>query len=281
MRHLTGHEAAASGGTVYAQRWLPDDDAVGVVVILHGLAEHSGRYRALAQHLVARRYAVHTYDQRGHGHSAGTRAYVGRFEWLVADAAGQLAAARAAHPSVPVFLFGHSMGGAVALATAIAHPALADGLVLSAAAVGADPAVPRLQLLVGRLLSVIAPSTGILRLDASGVSRDPGVVAAYKNDPLVYRRALPARTLVALLGAMERLLARAPELALPVLVLHGTADSLVPLRYAEPVYARLGSVDRTVIRYDGLYHEVFNEPEHERVMGDLDGWLARQRSAPS
>jgi len=281
MRFSEGEVLLADGYRAHARRWLPDAEPAAIAVLVHGLAEHSGRYGPLAERLVARGCAVHGFDQRGHGRTGGARSNIGRFADLVADVAACIGQARREHPARPVLLLGHSMGGAVALATALAHPTLVDRLVLSAPAVGADPAVPRLQLLVGHLLSRIAPSVGLLRLDAALVSRDPDVVRAYEADPLVFRGSLPARTLVELLGGMKGLHRDAPMLRMPVLVLHGTADGLVPLAFAEPVYARLGSSDRTVIRYQGLYHEVLNEPERERVYADLDAWLDRRMTAPS
>jgi alpha-beta hydrolase superfamily lysophospholipase len=107
------------------------------------------------------------------------------------------------------------------------------------------------------------------------VSRDPSVVARYAADPLVHHKAIPARTLVELLGAMQGFPASAPGLRLPTLVLHGTADKLVPLAATRPVYQAFGTHDCVVKLYDGLYHEVFNEPERERVMADLLCWLER------
>jgi alpha-beta hydrolase superfamily lysophospholipase len=276
MRTREGEAFLAGGYRVHARRWLPDGEPAAIAVLVHGLAEHSGRYETLAARLVARGFAVHSYDQRGHGRTGGARSNIGRFTDLVADAAACIEHARLEHPAGPVLLLGHSMGGAVALATALAHPSLIDRLVLSAPAVGADPAVPKLQVLVGHLLSRIAPSVGILRLDAALVSRDPVVVRAYEADPLVFHGSLPARTLVELLGAMKRLHRDAPALRMPVLVLHGTDDRLVPLAFTEPVYARLASLDRTVICYEGFYHEVFNEPGRERVFADLEAWLDRR-----
>lgn len=276
MRHVTATQQGRGGAALYAPRWLPVGEARGVVVLLHGLAEHSGRYPELVERLVRRRLAVYALDHRGHGRSAGPRANVGRFEWLVEDTAVRLSAARAEQPGRPAILLGHSMGGAIALATALAHPGLVDALALSAAAVGADPAVPRARLALARLLSAVAPSTGVLTLPSSALSRDPEVGRRYDRDPLVYRGAVPARSLIELLGAMARLHADAPRLAMPVLAMHGTDDALVPLRFVEPVYARLGSADRTIRRYDGFYHEIFNEPERERVFADLEGWLDRR-----
>jgi acylglycerol lipase len=275
-RHASGAQPGAGGQPLFVQRWLPAADARGAVVLLHGLAEHSGRYPQLVARLIARRLAVYALDHRGHGRSAGPRANIGRFDWLVADAAARIALARGEQPGKPVVVLGHSMGGAIALATALAHPGLVDALVLSAPALGADPAVPRMRLAVARLLSAVAPSVGVLTLPSDALSREPEVGRDYDRDPLVYRGTLPARSLVELLAAMHRLRARAPELTVPVLVMHGSDDRLVPLRFTEPVYARLGSVDRTILRYPGLYHELFNEPERGQVFADLEAWLERR-----
>ena len=135
--------------------------------------------------------------------------------------------------------------------------------------------MPRLQELLVRLLSVVAPDTGALTLPPDAVSRDPFVVARYAADPLVHHRMIPARTLVELLGAMQGFPASAPGLRLPTLVLHGTADKLVPLAATRSVYQAFGTRDCVVKLYDGLYHEVFSEPERERVTADLLCWLER------
>jgi acylglycerol lipase len=276
MRHVIGVQASAGGGALFVQSWLPAADARGAVVLLHGLAEHSGRYPELVGRLVARGLAVYALDHRGHGRSAGRRANFGRFDWLVADAAARIATARAEQPGRTVVLLGHSMGGAIALATALAHPGLVRALALSAPALGADPEPPRAQLALARLLSVVAPSVGVLKLPSAALSRDPAVGRAYDLDPLVYRGAVPARAIVELLAAMQRFPAQAPTLAVPVLVMHGTDDRLVPLRFTQPVHERLDPAERTIRYYDGLYHELFNEPERAQVFADLEDWLERQ-----
>jgi acylglycerol lipase len=275
MRHETAVQHGAGGAPLFVQSWSPTTDPRGSVVLLHGLGEHSGRYPELVARLVARDLAVYALDHRGHGRSAGPRANVGRFDWLVADAARRIAAARAAQPERPVVLLGHSMGGAIALATVLAHPGLIRALALSAPAVGADPDQPRGQLALARLLSAVAPSVGVLKLPSDGLSRDPSVGRDYDRDPLVFHGAVPARTLIELLAAMRRIDAAAPRLRVPVLVMHGTDDRLVPLRFTEPVYERLGSADRIIRRYTGFYHELFNEPERARVFADLEDWLER------
>jgi alpha-beta hydrolase superfamily lysophospholipase len=270
---LPGCQAAQ----LYAQAWLPEREPRAVVVVSHGLAEHGGRYAPLAVRLVGRGYAVYVLDHRGHGRSSGPRANIDRFSYLVSDFGAFVGRAQREHPDASMFVLGHSMGGAVALACALRSHSGPKGLVLSAPALAPGQAVPSLKATVLRLLSRFSPNTGALTLPAAAISRDPAVVRAYEADPLVYRGAVPARTLVELLDAMAAFPDAAPKLKLPVFVQHGTADSLVPLAATRPVYERLGTPKlRTVRIYDRLYHEVYNEPERERVLEDLEAWLESQ-----
>jgi alpha-beta hydrolase superfamily lysophospholipase len=275
MRHRELKAVGIGGIDLYAQAWLPGTAPRAVIVVSHGLAEHGGRYDMLARELVQRDYAVYAVDHRGHGRSSGPRANIERFAHLVADFCAFTNHCAGEHPAAPVFMLGHSMGGAVAFASALRLQHLLRGLVLSAPALASGQSVPRLQEMFVRLLSVVAPGTGALTLPPDAVSRDPSVVERYAADPLVHHQAIPARTLVELLGAMQGFPASAPGLRLPTLVLHGTADKLVPLAATRPVYEAFGTRDCVVRLYDGLYHEVFNEPEREMVTADLFRWLER------
>ncbi|MBK6452414.1 MAG: lysophospholipase [Steroidobacteraceae bacterium] len=275
MLHREFTAAGIGGIDLYAQAWLPGVAPRAVIVVSHGLAEHGGRYETLAGELVQRGYAVYAVDHRGHGRSSGPRANIERFAHVVADFCAFTERCAGEHPATPVFMLGHSMGGAVAFASALRLQHMLRGLVLSAPALATDQPVPRLQEMFVRLLSVVAPGTGALALPPGAVSRDPSVVARYAADPLVHHEAIPARTLVELLGAMQGFPASAPGLRLPTLVLHGTADQLVPLAANRRVYQAFGTRDCVVKLYDGLYHEVFNEPERERVTADLFCWLER------
>jgi alpha-beta hydrolase superfamily lysophospholipase len=267
-----------AGARLHARHWWPDAEPHSIAVITHGLAEHCGRYGELVGRLASAGYAVYALDHRGHGRSSGGRANIDRFEYVLADVGRLFAQARADWPALPATLIGHSMGGAIAFAYACRHPSTLHALVLSAPLLGMNPNVPKVQELVARLLSRIAPGLGVLKLPADTVSRDPEVVRAYLNDPLVHSGAIPARTLVELVEAVQTFPSLAPGLQLPVLVLHGTGDQLVPLEFTLPVVERIGSRDRTLRRYDGLYHEVFNEPERAQVYADLLAWLEERRT---
>jgi acylglycerol lipase len=274
MKHRELTVNGIGGLQLYAQAWLPDRSPSAVIVVSHGLGEHSSRYRELAERLVADGRAVYAIDHRGHGRSGGPRGNVERFAHVVSDFCTFAGRASREHPDAPVFLFGHSMGGAVAFASAARLQTTLRGLALSAPALAAGGAVPLLKLAMVRLLSLAAPNTGALQLPAAAVSRDPAVVREYESDPLVLHDAVPARTLVELLRAMEEFPQQAVQLRLPVLIQHGTADRLVPLAAARNVYQAIAAKDRIIKLYEGLYHEIYNEPERERVIADLLAWLA-------
>jgi acylglycerol lipase len=275
MQHLESTVAGIGGRELYTQAWLPDGVPRAVIVVSHGLGEHSGRYATLAGELVARNYAVHALDHRGHGRSSGPRANIERFAYVVSDFSSFVGRCARQYLDTPVYVLGHSMGGAVAFASALRLQHALRGLVLSAPALATAPAVPQWQQWLLRALSVVAPNTGVLALPPSAVSRDPSVVMRYESDPLVHHGAVPARTVVELLAAMQEFPAAAPELRLQTLILHGTADQLVPLAATRPVYQAIGASHRALKVYDGLYHEVFNEPERARVTADLLAWLER------
>ena len=269
--HEEGTLEGAGGLTLYRQSWTPQ--AVRAVVVLaHGGSEHSGRYAWTAGELGEQGYATHALDHRGHGRSEGRRAYIDRMANAVSDFDKLVDHAVAAHPDVPVVLLGHSMGGCLAVAYALHHQDRLDALVLSAPVAAIDAASP-VERVAGRVLSVVAPKLGVYTIDATTVSRDPEVVRDYDTDPLNYRGKLPARTVAELTATVGRFHDEVPGLTLPLLLMHGTGDRLVPIHGTEMVHDRAGAEDKQMIRYDGLYHEILNEPERDQVMADIAGWL--------
>ena len=260
------------GLRIHARTWLPAGPPTGVVVIAHGFAEHGGRYAAVAARLVAEGIAVRAADHRGHGLSEGRRTSVVRFDDYVddlttVDRAGTCTLAVAASGAA------RSQHGRSHRARPRGAPnSSLDGLVLSAPA-ACPREVSTFTLAVGRALSRIAPNTGVLRLPLNRISRDAAVVDAYNNDPLVFRTPIRARLGAEMLDAMARVEAGLPSLRIPLLVMQGTADGLVDPGCGPHVYDRAGSTDKTLKMYDGLWHEIFNEPERDHVLGDLTAWL--------
>jgi acylglycerol lipase len=252
--------------------WLPAGPPTGVVVIAHGFAEHGGRYAPLAARLVADGLAVRAPDHRGHGLSEGKRTSVVRFDDYVDDLTTVVEQAREEWASRRVILLGHSMGGLIALRLAVRASVPIDGLVVSAPA-ACPRDVSRVKLMLGRALSRLAPNIGVLRLPLNRISRDPAVVDAYNHDPLVFRTPIRARLGAEMLTAMDRVEAGLPGLRTPLLVMQGTADGLVDPGCGPHVYERAGSADKTLKMYDGLWHEIFNEPERDHVLDDLAAWV--------
>jgi len=276
MNHQEGYFKGRQGTNLYYQGWLPEGRSVAVLLIVHGLAEHSGRYGNVVNYFVPRGYAVYGIDHLGHGHSDGPRAYVERFQDFLDPLKVFLDRIRDWQPGAPIFLVGHSLGGLISGAYLLDQPDELAGAILSAPSVKMPGSVSRLTLLAGKVLSALFPKMGLVRLEADGVSRDPAVVRAYRSDPLVFTGKITARLGTELLEAMDRVLAEARKIRLPLLILQGAADKLVDPQGAQVLFDRVGSTDKTIKVYEGLYHEVFNEPEHEQVLRDVEKWLAGQ-----
>jgi alpha-beta hydrolase superfamily lysophospholipase len=244
-----------------------------VLILVHGLGEHCGRYGNVVRHFVPLGYAVYGMDHIGHGRSGGAREAVQRFEDYTDTLAIFYDLVQARQPEKPLFLLGHSMGGLIAFHSLLDHQARFQGAVLSAPSAKVSDRISRATIFMGRVLSVLAPGAGVLALDPGGISRDPEVVSAYVNDPLVFHGKTPARLAAELLKAMLRVPAEAPRISLPIMIVQGSEDRLVDPAGAQMLHDRVGSRDKTLRVYEGLYHEVFNEPERGRVLKDVAPWI--------
>lgn len=273
-----GRLRTADGLELASYRWPADARAAApraTVALLHGLAEHAGRYAPLADRLNAAGIDLLAIDLRGHGRSPGKRAWVARFDEYLDDADALVA--EAARAPTPLFLMGHSMGGAIAALYAIerapARGRKLAGLVLSSPALAPGRDVPRWMLALSRVISRVWPTFPAIRIDAALLSRDADVVAANRADPLVHHGPVPARTGAEILDAMARIERGRDTLRVPVLVYHGTADKLTEPDGSRTFGARVGSADRTLTLYEGGFHETMNDIERERVIDALIGWI--------
>ncbi|WP_369069724.1 alpha/beta hydrolase [Kineococcus terrestris] len=274
-----GEETGWTSTGQFRRSW-PVPDPRGTVVVVHGLHEHGGRYAGVAAALNRAGYAVHAVDHPGHGRSPGRRGDLGPLAAAVAGVEALVAHAVAAHPGAPVVVYGHSLGGLVAAThlSGAPHPAVVAG-VLSAPALSLDD-VPPLQRRLVRLLARVAPGAGVRELDVDAVSRDPEVVRAYRADPLTVLGRVRARTAAETVRAVEALPARLATTTLPLLLLHGDADRLVPPAASEVVRRSAASRDVTLLRYPGLFHEPHHEPERDRVLADVVAWLDARVPGP-
>ncbi len=243
------------------------------MLLVHGLGEYSGRYTHVARHLTDRGFAVYALDHYGHGKSDGHAGFVERFSVYLDGVAALLQKIRDEHAELPVFLLGHSMGGLIAAAFLIDHQDAFRAAVLSGPAIESDQAPPAIVMAIVRLLSALVPTVPLIRLDASGVSRDKDVVSNYMNDPLVHHGKLSARLIAEMSAAMQNTLARAGDIELPIIAMHGEDDRLTSPAGSAALIEAIGSADKTLKTYPGLYHEIFNEPEQEAVLADMSRWL--------
>lgn len=266
---FNGHD----GFRLFERWWQPTGEAKAAVVIIHGYAEHSERYNHVAVYLTNNRYAVYTFDLRMHGRSGGVKAYVKTFDDYLSDVDIFLKKVRSGIGDKPVFLLGHSMGGTIATLYVIQHKNVLRGLMLSGPALKLGEDIPPILIKLSGFIGKILPHLPTIKLDCSAISKDPEVIRKYDTDPLVYRGGTPARTGAELVRAINMIQERMSEITLPILIMHGTADRLANVDGSRQLYERARSKDKTLKLYDGLYHEILNEPEKDVVLRDIVAWL--------
>jgi len=275
------HCRTSDGLELTCRVWAPDSP-VGVIVVIHGLAEHGGRYCETAEYFARNGWAVYAGDLRGHGQSPDVpgagRVHVNRFTDYYQDVSALIGMARQQHPQLPLFLLGHSMGGLITLSYVLQEPSGLAGAVISSPALGVHPEFkpPAILRFLVSVLDRLAPRLRFPSdLDTGAISRDPEVVQAYLEDPLVSSK-VSARWYAEILRAIDRAHANAGMLQLPVLLMQSGADRLVdpqaPGRWAKA--APSGQVE--LVSWEGLYHEMFNEPEKSRVRRRTLEWLQAQ-----
>lgn len=253
--------------------WTPDVEPRAVVVLAHGYGEHARRYDHVAQRFGEAGLATYALDHRGHGRAGGKRVRVRHMKEFVSDFRELVGRARAENPGRKVIVLGHSMGGGIVFAYGVAHADDYDLMILSGPAIAAHTGVSKAKAVIGKAIGSIFPNLPIEAIDANHVSRDPKVVADYKADPLVYRGKVPAGIGKALLVVGEKMHLLAPGITAPLLVVHGEDDRLVAADGSRRLVEHVGSRDVELKVYPELFHEVFNEPERDRVLDDVVEWI--------
>ena len=252
IKHQEGFFKGAGDVSIYHQSWLPEGEPKAVLIIVHGLAEHSGRYVNAVNHFVALGYAVYGIDHQGHGQSDGTRVYVDRFDDFIDPLKRYFDLVRGWQPNRPIFLIGHSMGGLISAAYLLEYQAELKGVVLSAPSIKVPDNISSRTIFIAKVLSTLVPKFPLVRLKVDGVSRDPNVVQAYVSDPLVHVGKVTARLGAELLKTMQRVTAEAFKISLPILILQGAQDRLVKPAGAQMLHATIGSTDKEIKVYLGL-----------------------------
>ncbi len=261
----------ADGLQIFIRSWRPEGQARGVVAICHGVLSHSGYYLWAGEQLAAHGLAVYALDLRGRGKSDGERFYIDKIGDYLNDVNTLVTLAKSREPGLPVFLLGHSAGGVVSCVYTLEHQAELAGLICESFAF--QVAAPDFALAVVKGLSHIAPHAHVLKLPIEEFSRDPKVVEAMNNDPLIAHEVQPTKTVAELVRADERLKKEFPLITLPVLILHGTADKVTNPKGSQLFYDTAGSTDKTLKLYEGHVHDLLSDYGKEGVMADIKTWI--------
>lgn len=274
MEHFEFHWKSEDGLQLYGQGWQSCGAPKAVVSLVHGLGEHSGRYAHVAETFNQAGYAVLTFDLRGHGKSEGPRGHTPSFEAFMCDIDHLLAEAAQRFPERPRFLYGHSLGGILVLNYALRRKPDLAGVIATSSGLHTALETQKAKVTLARLVGPVLPTVSLASgLDASAISRDPAVVQAYVQDPLVHDRTSFGMA-SSLLGAIHYALEHAPEFPLPLLLVHGTADR-VAFPSSSTEFAAAFQGDCTLKLWDGLYHETHNEPEKQEVLRYTIEWMER------
>jgi alpha-beta hydrolase superfamily lysophospholipase len=224
-------------------------------------------------------YAVYSIDHIGHGKSDGERVFVERFQDYTATLKIFIDIIQDWQPEKPIFIVGHSMGGLMSASFLLEHQDKISGAVLSGPAIKVPDTISKATILAGKALSILMPQIGVTKLDSESLCRDPAVVDAYNNDPLVHTEKITARLGAEFIKTMQEVSERASEIKVPILIVQGSDDKLADPSGAQLLYDLVGSEEKKITFYDGFYHEIFNEPEHEQVLNDVNTWLQKQLGA--
>lgn len=273
-----GNLHSTDGTKLFYRQWEPDDPKA-VLLFVHGVGEHSGRYLHVGEYFAQRGFACYAHDYRGSGQSEGKRGYINCYEEYRDDFRALMELARQRQPGKKLFAVGHSQGGTIVLSYALDHPKAFDGVIVSSPALGVileDMPIWKAWLAnyLTPLLSRIAPGFALdNEINPCYLSRDPSVGEAYAIDPLVHDQAV-MRWYVEYRRTQEDILSRASEFHVPCLIMQAGDDHLAPRKKTEEFYGQLTLSDKRLIVYEGFYHELFNEVEKERVFKDMEEWLA-------
>lgn len=280
MQHQHGFFTTHDGVKLYTQSWSSEQKHKSNLIVIHGYGEHCGRYANFAAWFVPLGCAIHTFDLRGHGKSPGQRGHIDAWSLHRDDVQAFVKDVITREPSIPTFLLGHSMGGLIVLDYGRHYSAGLRGIVSSAPALQQGESVSAVAMTLAKLIAPIFPRLKIdSGLDIHALSRDPAIVQAYQDDPLVHGWGTP-RFVTEITRTMTRAHTHADEWPqdMPLLIVHGSADTLCPPAGSARFFANVSARDKTRYVYADYFHEVFNEIGRERVLADVQGWLAERLS---
>ena len=275
MKHVENYFKDTKNRKIYYQVWLPEETPKAIVLIIHGLAEHSGRYSEVASELNNDRYAVYGLDHIGHGKSEGRRVFIENFQDYLKNINQFFEIIRSSNNKLPIFILGHSMGGLIVANYLLEYQSDLSGAILSSPALKPPKNISKTTILLGNILSAIAPKLGVMKLNSAHISTNQSITNSYKEDPLVHKGKVSARLSTEMLKAMKHVETNAEIIKLPIMIMQGSNDKIVDPDGAKAFYNYTCSKDKMLKIYEGLYHEILNEPDNKEIIKDLNSWLNR------
>lgn len=278
MNHAEETFESSGGLRLHYQRWLPEGEPRTVVAIVHGITEHSGRFKRIIDTLVPRGHAVYAVDLRGHGRSPGQRGHLMSWSEYLDDVKAFVGMVSSREAGRPLFLYGHSMGGLIALDYVLRHPEGLSGTIISGPPFQSAVATP-LLIAASKLLSRLWPTLSLaVNLETAALCRDPAVVADYLADPLVHR-SCSARWAAEAIASGEWVKANASRLSIPILLLHGDADRINLLAGTRQFFDSLSFSDKQLHVVPGGYHEPHSDPGYEQVLLRVEEFMLSRMPA--
>ncbi len=248
----------------------------GIIIGVHGFAEHSGRYRHVGEFFVKNGYSFYMMDLRGHGKSGGHRAYVNNFDEFISDEDKFVDYVRELENVEKVYMLGHSMGGLISVRYSAEFPEKLKGVVATGPAIGINADVSKGLVIAAKLLAKISPKKTIKQtIDPSILTHDKEISEAYANDPLVFKETTVKLGAELFRAADETKKKYANKIAVPIFLLIGSEDKLADPSSVEEFYNKLQISDKAFKKYDGFYHEIMNEVGREKVLNDILEWIEK------
>lgn len=263
------------GITIATYSSLPRSEARAGVLLVHGYAEHTGRYKHVIRELNEMGLAVFALDHQGHGNSGGVRCYIKEFDYYVDDLSDYFKDIRKETGLKSWFILGHSMGGAIALKLVLRDQDEFRGMILTGPMLELVTRVPKAVQEMAKYVAAVASTVPVVKLETEAISRDPDVVRNYINDPLVYSGRVRAGMAVHFSNINKNISSRFGQLTLPFWAGHGTLDRITSPEGSKTLYRLASSTDKTLKLYDGLFHEIMNEPEKDMVLGEICIWIEK------
>jgi alpha-beta hydrolase superfamily lysophospholipase len=261
------------GEKIFSQKWLVDGASKAIFVLVHGLGEHVGRYNHVAEFFNQHQISIYGFDHRGHGKSSGKRGHIGSNQFFISDIETMIDFAKKENPGIPVFLYGHSLGGNMVLYYSLFKKPAIKGVICTSPGLGTGEPVSAAKLLAAKILKTLLPSMTINNgLDVNNLSHNPQVIKDYQEDPLVHPM-ISAKLAMDMFSNGDWTVENASKFSLPLLLLQGEKDHIVSFEKTKQFAAKVPESLITFKIFPGLYHELHNEYEQEQVFNFILEWI--------